>query len=85
MFVMLLINVITQIPQLNMARLFSLENDIDPERQLLADASTNSPSYCRQIDDEEDRDLSATNQRLEQQNSFDSYNNLDGQTIKSKY
>lgn len=84
MFVMLLINVITQIPQLNMARLFSLENDIDPERQLLADASTNSPSYCRQIDDEEDRDLS-NNQRIEQQNSFDSYNNPDTNIIKSKY
>jgi len=86
MFVMLLINVITQIPQLNMARLFSLENDIDPERQLLADASTNSPSYCRQIDDEED--LSSSHQRLEQQNSFDSYNNLDNATTastKSKY
>ncbi len=81
---MLLINVITQIPQLNMARLFSLENDIDPERQLLADASTNSPSYCRQIDDEEDRDLS-NNQRIEQQNSFDSYNNPDTNIIKSKY
>lgn len=81
---MLLLNVITQIPQLNMAKLFSLESEIDPERQLLADASTNSPSYCRQVDDEEESS-SRHHQRLEQQNSFDSYNNLDTNNVKSKY
>ena len=55
MFVMLLISVITQIPQLNLSKLFSLERDTssDPERQLLADNATNSASYMRQIDDEE--------------------------------
>lgn len=82
MFVMLLLNVITQIPQLNLAKLFALENEIDPERQLLADA-VNSPSYSRQVDDDED----SSNQRLDQhhhQNSFDSYNTMEN-TIKSKY
>lgn len=53
MFVMLLLNVITQIPQLNMAKLFALENEItDPERQLLADSSNNSPTYSRQVDED---------------------------------
>ncbi len=70
---------VTQIPQLNMAKLFSLESSNDPERQLLADASTNS--YCRQLDDEEE----SSHQRLEQQNSFDSYSNLDTNSAKSKY
>lgn len=51
MFVMLLLNVITQIPQLNLAKLFSLESDtVDPERERLADSS-NSPSYSRHMDD----------------------------------
>jgi len=51
MFVMLLITVISQIPQLNMSKLFSIENEEnDPERQLLAEAS----SYNRQIDEEID-------------------------------
>ena len=38
MFVMLLLSVITQIPELNMSKLFSLDgkNSSDPERQLLA-------------------------------------------------
>jgi hypothetical protein len=38
MFVMLLLSVITQIPELNMSKLFSLDskNSNDPERQLLA-------------------------------------------------
>jgi hypothetical protein len=54
MFVMLLLTVITQIPQLNLAKLFSLEMEsTDPERQLLADSSNNSTSYTRQIDEEE--------------------------------
>ena len=54
MFVMLALSVITQIPQLNLAKLFSLENEInDPERQLLADATTSSTSYSRQIDEDE--------------------------------
>jgi hypothetical protein len=53
MFVMLLITVISQIPQLNMSKLFSIENDEnDPERQLLSEASNTSPSYNRQIDEE---------------------------------
>lgn len=62
MFVMLFISVLTQIPELNLARLFSLEIDssLDPERQLLADSSSsniahsaNSTSaYTRQIDDD---------------------------------
>jgi hypothetical protein len=55
MFVMLLITVISQIPQLNMTKLFSLESESnDPERQLLD--ATNSPSYCRQVDEENDND-----------------------------
>lgn len=68
MFVMLLLSVITQIPELNMSKLFSLENKgaSDPERQLLASGSgvglannnalnksSGSPKYSRQIDDEE--------------------------------
>lgn len=57
MFVMLIITVISQIPQLNLAKLFSLESDeSDPERQLLAEASNSSPSYCRQVNDEEQGD-----------------------------
>jgi len=66
MFVMLLLSVITQIPELNMSKLFSLENkdSSDPERQLLAGGgggvvsgivnnSGHSPKYSRQVDDEE--------------------------------
>jgi hypothetical protein len=55
MFVMLLISVITQIPQLNLAKLFSVDKDAscDPERQLLAENVSNSTSYTRQIDDDE--------------------------------
>jgi hypothetical protein len=55
MFVMLLISVITQIPQLNLAKLFSLERDAacDPERQLLAENVSNSTSYTRQVDEDE--------------------------------
>ena len=55
MFVMLLISVVTQIPQLNLAKLFSLESDpsSDPERQLLADSVNNSTSYMRQVDEDE--------------------------------
>jgi len=54
MFVMLLLSTVTQIPELNLAKLFSMENDTsDPERQLLnADGTTNSPSYCRQVDED---------------------------------
>lgn len=53
MFVMLLITVISQIPELNMSKLFSIENEEnDPERQLLAETSNTSPSYNRQIDEE---------------------------------
>lgn len=54
MFVMLLISVITQIPELNLAKLFSLENTSnDPERQLLSEATSNSTSYSRQIDEDD--------------------------------
>lgn len=55
MFVMLFISVLTQIPELNLARLFSLEIDSssDPERQLLAESTNNSTSYTRQIDDDD--------------------------------
>lgn len=56
MFVMLLITVLTQIPQLNLAKLFSLEmnTSTDPERQLLAgDPTNNSSSYTRQIDEDD--------------------------------
>lgn len=59
MFVMLLISVITQIPQLNLAKLFSLERDTstssssDAERQYLAEGMSHSASYSRQIDEED--------------------------------
>jgi hypothetical protein len=58
MFLMLLISVISQIPQLNMSKLFSIENEQnDPERQLLAEASNTAPSYNRQIDEEIENDF----------------------------
>lgn len=66
MFVMLFISVLTQIPELNLARLFSLEMEpsCDPERQLLAESApaagsqsghsrSGSNAYTRQIDDDE--------------------------------
>lgn len=53
MFVMLLINVITQIPELNLAKLFSIKNENDPERQYLSEAVSVSPSYSRQINEDE--------------------------------
>jgi hypothetical protein len=56
MFVMLLITVLTQIPQLNLAKLLSLEMEKsnDPERQLLAtDGPASSSSYTRQIDEDD--------------------------------
>lgn len=56
MFVMLLLNVVTQIPQLNLAKLFSLQIDsADPERQLLAEVSTNTATYSRHMEDKIDR------------------------------
>lgn len=57
---MLLISVMTQIPELNLARLFSLEieSNSDPERQLLADSTNNSTSYTRQIDDDDHQEQS---------------------------
>lgn len=63
MFVMLFISVMTQIPELNLARLFSLEIDSsnDPERQLLAESTNNSTSYTRQIDDEDNQDNGLSN------------------------
>ena len=69
MFVMLLISVITQIPQLNLAKLFSLEREAssDPERQLLADNATgaNPASYTRQVDDD-DASLAASSAQHQQ-------------------
>lgn len=58
MFVMLFISVMTQIPDLNLARLFAIDIDTssDPERQLLAESTNNSTSYTRQIDDEDHQD-----------------------------
>ena len=54
MFVMLLLSVTTQIPQLNLIKLFSAEDKpADPERELLAEAASSTPAYSRQIDDEE--------------------------------
>ena len=52
---MLLISVLTQIPQLNLAKLLSLEMEKsnDPERQLLAGDAPQSSSYTRQIDEED--------------------------------
>ncbi len=74
---MLLLNVVTQIPQLNMAKLFSLESEInDPERQLLANAATSSPSYSRQMDEEDTLPTTAAsaqqNQEIVGQNSQES-------------
>lgn len=54
MFVMLLLNVVTQIPELNVSKLFALEinESNDPERQLLA--ANNGPSnYSRQLDEDD--------------------------------
>lgn len=75
MFVMLFISVLTQIPELNLARLFSLEIDSpsDPERQLLAESTNNSTSYTRQIDDED------------HQHQHSGYNNADQQQPIPKY
>ncbi len=55
MFVMLLLNVVTQVPQLNLAKLFSVHaGHEDPERQTLTEASVNTaPSYSRQMDEPE--------------------------------
>ena len=42
MFVMLLLNVVTQIPRFNLAKLFSanaIDTSIDPEREYLAGSS----------------------------------------------
>ena len=58
-FVMLLLNVVTQVPQLNLAKLFALEPHVtDPERQLLANASTSSP-YSRHLDEAEENQYSS--------------------------
>lgn len=55
-FVMLLLNVVTQIPELNLAKIFSLEPDSnDSERQLLSEPATNSgATYSRQFDEHKD-------------------------------
>ena len=53
MFVILLINVIIQIPELNLAQLFTLSNSKDPERECLTNTINASSSYTRQIDDDE--------------------------------
>ena len=54
MFVMLLLNLVIQIPDLNFSKYFSLKQpNSDPERECLANAVSSSPSYSRQIDDDE--------------------------------
>jgi hypothetical protein len=55
MFVMLVISVFNQIPQLNFAKYFSIESDAqdDPQRPLLGDSSSHQPAYNRQINDDE--------------------------------
>jgi hypothetical protein len=62
MFVILLINVIIQIPELNIAQLFTLSNTKDPERECLTNAVNASSSYTRQIDDDES--LTNNNDRI---------------------
>jgi hypothetical protein len=54
MFVMLVLNVITQIPEFNISKIFlNKDSRQDPETQCLADAVNASPSYTRQIDEDE--------------------------------
>jgi len=56
MSVMLLLNVVTQVPQLNLAKLFSVHaGREDPERQTLTEAASanTAPSYSRQMDEPE--------------------------------
>ena len=53
MFVILLINVIIQIPELNLAQLFILNNGKDPERECLTNQVVASTSYTRQIDEDD--------------------------------
>ena len=80
MFVMLLLSVIAQIPQLNMSKLFALDlnESNDPERQLLAaNTSTNSPKYSRQIDDDDASSRSNLNTNILQEQ--------DDQSDKPKY
>ncbi len=53
MFVMLLINVILEVPELNFPEMFSIKSkNSDPERQHLANAVSTSPSYTQFQDDE---------------------------------
>lgn len=52
---MLFITVLTQIPELNLAKLLSLEIETsnDPERQLLTGDAPTSSTYNRQIDEDD--------------------------------
>ncbi len=53
---MLLISVIAQIPQLNLAKFFLLKSDAtatDGERQLITDNINNPTLYTRQIDEDD--------------------------------
>jgi hypothetical protein len=53
MFVMLLLNVVVQIPELNLPQLFTLKDSKDPERECLTNPVISSSSYARQIDDDD--------------------------------
>ena len=53
MFVMLFLNVIIQIPEFNLPKLFKTKDMNDPERERLASAAISSPSYTRQIDEDD--------------------------------
>ena len=54
MFVILFLNVITQIPELNLPQLFALNTAKDPERECLTNPVNAPLSYTRQIDDDDD-------------------------------
>lgn len=58
MFVMLLVSVISQIPQLNLSKYFILDNSEDPEKQLLTESIVNSGSYTQQINEPNTSDTS---------------------------
>lgn len=54
MFVMLLLNLVIQIPELNFSKHFSIkQRNTDPEREYLGNAVSSSPSYSRHVDEEE--------------------------------
>jgi len=65
MFVMLVIGVFNQIPQLNFAKYFSIESDVQdgPQQPLLSDSSSHQPAYNRQINDDEQTSNSINSNR----------------------